>query len=70
METGNHRSSCSQLEIGSFQSRLAWIKCQKDVDPVQLVQLRRMLEFAVRTKCNTLKQMNLFEYGIFKCKGN
>ena len=41
--------------VDAFQTCLSWLEKQKQVEPVQLMQLRRMLDFAVKTRCNNLK---------------
>ena len=45
-----------------FKKCLSWIKTQNDIDPVQLMQLRRMMDFAMRSSCKSLKQTNMLEH--------
>ena len=39
-----------------FKNCLSWMESQKDIDPVQLMQLRRMMDFAMRSSYKSLKQ--------------
>ena len=35
---------------------------QNNVDPVQVMQLRRMMDFAMRSRYNTLKQTSVLQF--------
>ena len=35
---------------------------QNSVDPVQVMQLRRMMDFAMRSRYKTLKQTSMFQF--------
>ena len=41
---------------------LSWMESQNDIDPVQLMQLRRMMDFAMRSSYKSLKQTNMLEH--------
>ena len=45
-----------------FKKCLSWMESQNDIDPVQLMQLRRMMDFAMRSSCKSLKQTNMLEH--------
>ena len=34
----------------AFKKCLSWMERQNDVDPVQVIQLRRMMDFAMRSR--------------------
>ena len=42
-----------------FKKCLSWMESQNDIDPVQLMQLRRMMDFAMRSSHKSLKQTNM-----------
>ena len=44
-----------------FKKCLSWMESQNDIDPVQLMQLRRMMDFAMRSSYKSLKQTNMLE---------
>ena len=44
-----------------FKKCLSWMESQNDVDTVQLMQLRRMMDFAMRSTYKSLKQTNMLE---------
>ena len=43
-----------------FKKCLSWMESQNDIDPVQLMQLRRMMDFAMRSSYKALKETNEF----------
>ena len=45
-----------------FKKCLSWMESQNDIDPVQLMQLRRMMDFALRSSYKSLKQTNMLEH--------
>ena len=45
-----------------FKKCLSWMESQNDVDAVQLMQLRRMMDFAMRSTYKSLKQTNMLEH--------
>ena len=45
-----------------FKMCLTWMERQNKVDAIQLMQLRRMMEFATRTRCSRLKQTDLLQH--------
>ena len=45
-----------------FKKCLLWMESQNDINPVQLVQLRRMMDFAMRSSYKSLKQTNMLEH--------
>ena len=45
-----------------FKKCLSWMESQNDIDPVQLMQLRRMMDFAMRSSYKSLKQTNMLEH--------
>ena len=46
-----------------FKKCLSWMESQNDIDPVQLMQLRRMMDFAMRSSYSkSLKQTNMLEH--------
>ena len=42
-----------------FKKCLWWMESQNDIDPVQLMQLRQMMDFAMRSSYKSLKQTNM-----------
>ena len=45
-----------------FKKCLSWMESQNDIDPVQLMQLRRMMDFAMPSSYKSLKQTNMLEH--------
>ena len=45
-----------------FKKCLSWMLSQNGIDPVQLMQLRRMMDFAMRSSYKSLKQTNMLEH--------
>jgi len=48
--------------VQCFKKCLSWMESQNDIDPVQLMQLRRMMDFATRSSYKSLKQTNMLEH--------
>ena len=46
-------------ESECFKKCLSWMESQNDIDPVQL---RRMMDFAMRSSYKSLKQTNMLEH--------
>ena len=45
-----------------FKKCQSWMESQNDTDPVQLMQLKRMMDFAMRSSYKSLKQTNMLEH--------
>ena len=47
-----------------FKKCLSWMESQNDIDPAQLMQLRRMMDFAMQSSynCKSLKQTNMLQH--------
>ena len=45
-----------------FKKCLSWMEGQNNVDPVQVMQLRRMMDFAMRSRYKTLKQTSVLQF--------
>ena len=45
-----------------FKKCLSWMERQNTVDPVQVMQLRRMMDFAMRSRYKTLKQTTVLHF--------
>ena len=45
-----------------FKKCLSWMESQSDIDSVQLMQLRRFMDFAIRSSYKSLKQTNILEH--------
>ena len=45
--------------VECFKKCLSWMERQSNVDAIQIMQLRRMMELSVHTRSFTLKQMDL-----------
>ena len=45
-----------------FKNCLSWMESQNDIDPVQLMQLRRMMDFAMPSSYKSLKQTNMLKH--------
>ena len=48
--------------LNAFKKCLTWMERQNNVEAIQLMQLRRMMELATRTRCRNLKQTDLLEH--------
>ena len=48
--------------VQCFKNCLSWMESQNDIAPVQLMQLRRMMDFAMRSRYKSLKQTNMLEH--------
>ena len=48
--------------VQCFKKCLSWMESQNHVDAVQLMQLRRMIDFAMRSTFKSLKQTNMPEH--------
>ena len=45
-----------------FKKCLSWMESQNDIDLVQLMQLRRMMNFAMQSSYKSLKQTIMLEH--------
>ena len=45
-----------------FKKCLSWMESQNDIDPVHLIQLRRMMDFVMPSSYKSLKQTNMLEH--------
>ena len=45
-----------------FKKCLSLMESQNDIDPVQFMQLRRMMDFAMQSSYKSLKQTNMSEH--------
>ena len=45
-----------------FKKCLSWMEGQNNVFPVQVMQLRRMMDFAMRSPYKTLKQTSVLQF--------
>ena len=45
-----------------FKKCLSWMESQNNIDLVQLMQLRRMMNFAMQSSYKSLKQTNMLEH--------
>ena len=48
--------------VECFKKCLTWMERQNNVEAVQLMQLRRMMELATHTRCRSLKQVDLLKH--------
>ena len=48
--------------VECFKKCLSWMERQNNVDTIQIMQLRRMMELSVRTRSSTLKQTDLLQH--------
>ena len=44
-----------------FKKCLSWMEGQNNVDPVQVMQLRHMMDFVMRSRYKTLKQTSMVQ---------
>ena len=44
-----------------FKNCLSWMETQSNADPIQFMQIRRFMDFAMCTRCSSLKQTNLLQ---------
>ena len=62
-DEGQDENIVSNFEaVECFKKCLSWMETQNNVDTIQIMQLRRMMELAVRTRCCSLKQTNLLQH--------
>ena len=62
-EEGQDEKIVSNSEdVECFKKCLSWMERQSNVDAIQIMQLQRMMELAVRTRSSTLKQTDLCTY--------
>lgn len=62
-DDGQEEKQVSNSEAAEcFKKCLSWMERQNDVDPVQVMQLRRMMEFAMRSRYKTLKQTTMLHF--------
>ena len=48
--------------VECFKKCLSWMERQNNVDAIQIMQLRRMMELSMRTQSFTLIQTNLLQH--------
>ena len=48
--------------VECFKKCLTWMERQNNVEAIQLMQLRRMMELATSARCRNLKQTDLLEH--------
>ena len=62
-DDGQEKKQVSNSEAAEcFKKCLSWMERQKDVDPVQVMQLRRMMDFSMRSRYKTLKQTTMLHF--------
>lgn len=62
-DDGQEEKQVSNSEAAEcFKKCLSWMEGQNSVDPVQVMQLRRMMDFAMRSRYKTLKQTSMFQF--------
>ena len=62
-EEGQDEKIVSNSEaVECFKKCLSWMERQSNVDAIQIMQLRRMMELSVRTRSSTLKQTDLLQH--------
>lgn len=60
-DDGQEEKQVSNSEAAEcFKKCLSWMEGQNNVDPVQFMKLRRMMDFAMRSRYKTLKQTSMF----------
>ena len=48
--------------VECFKKCLSWMERQNNVDAIQIMQLRRMMELSMRTRSSTLMQTDLLQH--------
>ena len=62
-DDGQEEKQVSNSEAAEcFKKCLSWMEGQNSVDPVQVMQLRRMMDFAMRSRYKTFKQTSMFQF--------
>ena len=61
-ESQDEQTVTNNEAVEYFKMCLTWMERQNNVDAIQLMQLRRMMEFATRTRCSRLKQTDLLQH--------
>ena len=62
-EEGQDENIVSKSEAVECSKKcLSWMERQSNVDAIQIMQLRRMMELSVRTRSSTLKQTDLLRH--------
>ena len=62
-DDGQEEKQVSNSEAAEcFKKSLSSMEGQNSVDPVQVMQLRRMMDFAMRSRYKTLKQTSIFQF--------
>ena len=53
-----------------FKKCLSWMESQNDIDPVQLMQLKRMMDFAMQRNCIISLYLYCMQFAVVKryCK--
>ena len=60
-ESQDEQTVTNTEAVECFKKCLTWMERQNNVEAIQLMQLRRMMELATHTRCRNLKQ-NDFEH--------
>jgi len=59
-DNGQEEKQVSNSEEAECAKKcLSWMERQNNVDPVQVMQLRHMMDFTMRSCCKTLKQTTM-----------
>ena len=62
-DDGQEEKQVSNSEAAEcFKKCLSLMEGQNSVDPVQVMQLRRIMDFAMRSRYKTLKQTSMFQF--------
>ena len=61
-ESGDEQTGKNTEAVECFKNCLTWMERQNNVEAIQLVQLRRMMELVTHTRCRSLKQTDLLEH--------
>ena len=61
-ESRDEQTVTNTEAVECFKKCLTWMERPNNVEAIQLMQLRRMMELATRTHCRNLKQTDLLEH--------
>ena len=62
-DDGQEEKQVSNSEAAEcFKKCLSWMERQNNVDSVQVMQLRQMMDFAMRSRYKTLKQTSMLQF--------
>ena len=61
-ESRDEQTVTNNEVVECFKKCLTWMERQNNVEAVQLMQLRKMMELATRTCCRSLKQTDLLKH--------